>query len=126
MDLIIQANAVARIDSLEFLSDVVPKTQTYGEYKRQKAERLAKRQELQNGQTTLDASPSLPKRPTEVIDVDEESPDQQEQSVAHSANGHVEIDVQHRPQSNGDPEALHQPQTNGDSRHDDPEDVEMS
>ncbi|KAF2459094.1 histone-fold-containing protein, partial [Lineolata rhizophorae] len=31
------ANAVARIDNLEFLSDVVPRTTTYKEFKKEKA-----------------------------------------------------------------------------------------
>ncbi|OCL01304.1 histone-fold-containing protein [Glonium stellatum] len=54
------ANAVARIDNLEFLSDVVPKTMPYKKYKEQKAAKAAATSStsaLPNGQTTL-AGPS--------------------------------------------------------------------
>lgn len=54
------ANAVARIDNLEFLSDVVPKTMPYKKYKEQKAAKAATSSStstLANGQTTL-AGPS--------------------------------------------------------------------
>ncbi|GAB7346790.1 hypothetical protein MBLNU459_g1890t1 [Dothideomycetes sp. NU459] len=44
------ASAVARIDNLEFLTDVVPKTTTYKEHKAKKAKEDAARV---NGQTTL-------------------------------------------------------------------------
>ncbi|KAI9667940.1 MAG: hypothetical protein M1821_000760 [Bathelium mastoideum] len=47
------ANAVARFDNLEFLSDVVPRTVTYKEYK-QKQTKPGAEQPLANGQTTLD------------------------------------------------------------------------
>lgn len=51
-----EANAVARIDNLEFLSDVVPRTITYREYKEKASARAAKKKArpLQPGQTTLD------------------------------------------------------------------------
>ncbi|MCJ1312215.1 hypothetical protein MMC25_005889 [Agyrium rufum] len=50
------ANAVARLDNLEFLSDVVPRTTTYREYRRQKAEKQASKsaKAAEAGQTTLD------------------------------------------------------------------------
>ena len=47
------ANAVARFDNLEFLSDVVPRTVTYKEYK-QKQSKQASGSSVANGQTTLD------------------------------------------------------------------------
>ncbi|MCJ1357040.1 MAG: hypothetical protein MMC33_007036 [Icmadophila ericetorum] len=60
------ANAVARIDNLEFLSDVVPRTMTYREFKEKKAARAKKVKPLQSGQTTLDgkrpSSSHLPKQ----------------------------------------------------------------
>lgn len=59
----IEANAVARIDNLEFLSDVIPRTTTFKEYKERKA-RLV--EPLPNGQTTLGQARNLPRRPAGI------------------------------------------------------------
>ncbi|KAL6719208.1 hypothetical protein ACLMJK_003445 [Lecanora helva] len=60
------ATAVARIDNLQFLEDIIPQTTTYREYKAKRASKVVKApQPLQNGQTTLDAARSLPQRPLE-------------------------------------------------------------
>ena len=48
-----KANAVARIDNLEFLSDVIPRTSTFKEYKEKKARATRGSVPLQTGQTTL-------------------------------------------------------------------------
>lgn len=49
------ANAVARVENLEFLTDVVPKTQTYKQIKQKQAkEPAAKANGIANGQKTLD------------------------------------------------------------------------
>jgi len=49
------ANAVARVENLEFLTDVVPKTQTYKQVKQKQAkEPVAKANGVANGQKTLD------------------------------------------------------------------------
>lgn len=119
------ANAVARIDNLEFLSDVVPKTVTFGDYKRRKAEKLARKQELQNGQTTLDGPRLIPNRSNEVIDVDEEFPDEPGQSVDPPVNGHSQA-TSGPSQSNGNIDLPQELQTNGDSHHDASEDVDMT
>ncbi|OQO00194.1 hypothetical protein B0A48_13981 [Cryoendolithus antarcticus] len=50
------ANAVARVENLEFLSDVVPKTQTYKQYKAKKDVAAPKVAAAANGQHTLDAT----------------------------------------------------------------------
>nr|OQO24137.1 hypothetical protein B0A51_07560 [Rachicladosporium sp. CCFEE 5018] len=50
------ANAVARVENLEFLSDVVPKTQTYKQYKAKKDAAAPKVAASANGQHTLDAT----------------------------------------------------------------------
>ncbi|KAF2239922.1 hypothetical protein EV356DRAFT_572002 [Viridothelium virens] len=47
------ANAVARFDNLEFLTDVVPRTVTYKEYKQKQAKQTTG-PTLANGQTTID------------------------------------------------------------------------
>ena len=112
---------MARFDNLEFLSDVVPKTVTYGEHKRRVAEKQ-KRKELQNGQTTLNASRSLPKRQTEVIDVDEEFPDEQDESLNPAINGHLQAGPSN---INGNGDMVEDHETN-DSRHGGSEDVEMN
>lgn len=64
------ASAVARVDNLEFLSDVVPRTMTYREYKEKKVRRAKaeESQPLPNGQRTLDNHRVLPRRPAEVAD----------------------------------------------------------
>ncbi|KAL8702843.1 MAG: hypothetical protein Q9201_003983 [Fulgogasparrea decipioides] len=61
------ASAVTRIDNLEFLADVIPKTTTYREYKEKKAKTARSNAPLSSGQTTLDNSRSLPSRPADVI-----------------------------------------------------------
>jgi len=49
------ANAVARLDNLEFLSDIVPRTVTYKQVKERKARGEASADgEVESGQTTLD------------------------------------------------------------------------
>jgi hypothetical protein len=49
------ANAVARVENLEFLTDVVPKTQTYKQVKQKQAKEPAARSNgVANGQRTLD------------------------------------------------------------------------
>lgn len=61
-DIRYKANAVSRIDNLEFLSDVIPRTQTYGQYmekknrdyKETKSRDAARTRAIENGQTTLD------------------------------------------------------------------------
>ena len=105
---------------------------TFREYKHQKAARIARKKELQQGQTTLNSSRSLPKRPREIIDVDEERPDQQDGSVDPPINGHVEVQVMSpgpTPRVNGSSQPTQKTETNGDSHHgghSDHEDVEMS
>ena len=62
------ANAVARFDNLEFLSDVVPRTVTYKEYK-QKQAKPTSGQSLENGQATLDGpKPKLDEIDEEIDD----------------------------------------------------------
>ena len=58
----IKANAVARIDNLEFLSDVIPRTTTIGEYKERKERKARLAEPLPSGQTTLSQSRNLPRR----------------------------------------------------------------
>lgn len=50
------ANAVARIDNLEFLADVVPRTIPFKKLKEQRAREAREQEELENGQATLDKS----------------------------------------------------------------------
>ncbi|KAI4165504.1 MAG: hypothetical protein LQ342_000914 [Letrouitia transgressa] len=70
------ANAVARIDNLEFLSDVIPKTTTYREYKEKKSRIKRPHAPAQNGQTTLDGTRSLPSRPADMIHPTERAAEQ--------------------------------------------------
>lgn len=72
------AEAVARIDNLEFLQDLIPKTSTFGEFKAKKVakSRMAS-SVLQAGQTTLDGKRPQPQQvlqtsptPAEVMELD--------------------------------------------------------
>ncbi|OOQ85471.1 CBF/NF-Y family transcription factor [Penicillium brasilianum] len=54
------ATAVSHIDNLEFLSDVIPKTTTYKQFKENKAKDAAKHAEMEKGQRTLNGSSSVP------------------------------------------------------------------
>ncbi|WEW57735.1 hypothetical protein PRK78_003202 [Emydomyces testavorans] len=47
------STAVSRIDNLEFLSDVIPKTTTYKQFKEKKAREAAKEAGRSKGQRTL-------------------------------------------------------------------------
>lgn len=62
----IKANAVARIDNLEFLSDVIPRTTTFREYKERKERKARIAEPLPSGQTTLGQSRNLPRRPAGI------------------------------------------------------------
>ena len=46
---------MARIDNLEFLSDVIPRTTTYREFKEKRIRAAKPKVPLQTGQTTLDS-----------------------------------------------------------------------
>lgn len=50
------ATAVSHIDNLEFLSDVIPKTTTYKQFKEKKAREAAKPGEMEKGQRTLNGT----------------------------------------------------------------------
>ncbi|KAL8807940.1 MAG: hypothetical protein Q9182_000406 [Xanthomendoza sp. 2 TL-2023] len=65
-------SAVSRLDNLEFLSDVIPKTTTFREYKDKKSKGVRANTSLSTGQTTLDGARSLPTRPADVMHVGEE------------------------------------------------------
>ncbi|KAJ5098724.1 hypothetical protein N7532_005725 [Penicillium argentinense] len=50
------AAAVSHTDNLEFLSDVIPKTTTYKQFKEKKAKETAKQGEMEKGQRTLNGT----------------------------------------------------------------------
>lgn len=129
------ASAVARVDNLEFLSDVVPRTMTYREYKEKKA-RTAKAegsQPLPNGQRTLDNLRLLPRRPAEVADSvkgDDESltPEDSQETIddlppeAHTQSRRTTNGSRHREASNASAQ-----QNDSSAQQDDSgEDVDMS
>ncbi|RHZ59758.1 hypothetical protein CDV55_103155 [Aspergillus turcosus] len=56
------ATAVSRIDNLEFLADVIPKTTTYKQFKEKKAKEASKDAAFEKGQRTLNGTiPSMVK-----------------------------------------------------------------
>ncbi len=122
-----KANAVARIDNLEFLSDVIPRTTTYREYKEKKSKAARGSEPLPNGQTTLDLRHGLPTRPAgpiitsreEVMEPRNISPDE-----TIDEQGPDETHVR-PPTANGQLVFEHYEPPNGSARRDDSGDVEM-
>jgi DNA-directed RNA polymerase I subunit RPA43 len=51
-----KATAVSRIEDLEFLLDVIPKTTTYKQFKEKRAREAAQETELEKGQQTLNGT----------------------------------------------------------------------
>ena len=116
---------MARIDNLQFLEDVIPRTTTYREYKAKKASKAATQvpQPLQNGQTTIDGSRLLPQRPVHahrntVDDANmsdatiDEAPTAQTRHESVKVNGNAGLVFEHY-------------EPNGTSRRDESGDVEM-
>ncbi|KAK1139174.1 hypothetical protein N8T08_001230 [Aspergillus melleus] len=50
------ATAVSRIDNLEFLADVIPKTTTYKQFKEKRAKEATKEAEYEKGQRTINGA----------------------------------------------------------------------
>ena len=100
------ATAVSRIDNLEFLSDVIPKTTTYRQFKEKRAKESAKEVRKSQGQRILTDIEKLNGTPDEgreesMVNLDRESADAQVQSprppmVIHSSRSRsnlVEDDI---------------------------------
>jgi len=119
------ANAVARIDNLEFLSDVIPRTTTYGQYKAKKsqeyqAREAARSKGIESGQTTLDG-----KKPQQngnhvisELNGDADEPTEAAEGKTQAVPLHVSDLV---PRSNGalvfehyEPKSKHRPDSSGD------------
>lgn len=83
------ANAVARIDNLEFLTDVIPKTTTFREYKEKKSKFTKVNASLSTGQTTLDGPRQLPSRPADVTNLGEEQTDLNHLSQDETLEEHI-------------------------------------
>lgn len=67
---VLPAHAVARIDNLEFLTDVVPQTTTYRAYAEKKAKPSSKSgQVLGNGQRTMEQMSARPEHDSRVEDM---------------------------------------------------------
>jgi len=63
---------VARIDNLEFLSDVIPRTQTYKQYKEKRAKEAANGGSIEPGQTTLDSRRAMPNGSSGMVELNNE------------------------------------------------------
>ncbi|KAL8694840.1 MAG: hypothetical protein Q9218_000599 [Villophora microphyllina] len=120
------ANAVTRIDNLEFLSDVIPKTTTFREFKEKKTKTVKPKTALSTSQTTLDHSRSLPTRPADVINPTEAQPvdDSFEAEESHQEYGREATQAQTL-QSHGEVVFEHYEPKGGQQQHYDSEDVEM-
>lgn len=99
MKLTVVANAVARVDNLEFLADVVPRTITYKAYKEKKAKEDAtgNEKDLSNGQRTLHQMrkpKNMDDTTMEDTEVGYERDDEVEESVYEDAKDEVEQQVE--------------------------------
>lgn len=132
-DTISKANAVSRIDNLEFLSDVIPRTQTYGqymekknrEYKETKSREAARNRAIENGQTTLDGS--KPRHNGTHADVEIDDDEHTDEPMAGGDGGNPPAAIAHpsqRPRANGTLVFEHY-EPNVSSRRDPSGDVEM-
>ncbi|KAJ5243061.1 uncharacterized protein N7469_001388 [Penicillium citrinum] len=77
------ASAVSHIDNLEFLSDVIPKTTTYKQFKENKAKEATKQSELEKGQRTLNGDGAKPAKANGSTP-DKKTPAQANESTASS------------------------------------------
>ncbi|KAL5342995.1 histone-fold-containing protein [Aspergillus crustosus] len=73
------ATAVSRIDNLEFLADVIPKTTTYKQFKEKRAKETAKDTGVEKGQRTLNGA--VPP----VVEAEEETQNGKEASIPQSS-----------------------------------------
>lgn len=107
---------------MEFLTDVIPRTTTYKEFKEKKARAVKAVEPLPNGQTTLDSTRRLPQRPAErsglrnVADDGTISPDETIDNMEESSTL--------LPSMNGNLESR-SPENNSNPLSDEHEDVEM-
>ena len=122
-----EANAVARIDNLEFLSDVIPRTTTYKEYKEKKAKAARGSEPLPNGQTRLDVSHGLPTRPAGPIITSQEDMRDRNRLSTDGTIDEQGPDKSHArpPTANGQLVFEHYEPPNGTARRDESGDVEM-
>ncbi|KAL8759767.1 MAG: hypothetical protein Q9184_003522 [Pyrenodesmia sp. 2 TL-2023] len=96
------AGAVSRIENLEFLADVIPKTTTVREYREKKAKSGKPNARLSSGQTTLDNSRPLPSRPAELMDSAEmQDPENDASSGGPADDPDLEDAPVHAPRANG-------------------------
>ena len=115
------AEAVARVDNLEFLQDLIPKTTTYGEYKTRKLAKVRQASALQNGQTTLDGKRPQPQQVFETTTApvqDQETDDKNQAAPSDAGVGDASQNGQHFVFE-------HYQGPNGAARRDDSGDVEM-
>ncbi|KAL8902542.1 MAG: hypothetical protein Q9207_004618 [Kuettlingeria erythrocarpa] len=118
------ASAVSRIDNLEFLADVIPKTTTVREYREKKAKSGKPNARLSSGQTTLDNSRPFPSRPAEVVNTAEVDTAENDLSPGEPAgDGELEDIHLQAPRANGS--VFDHYDTNGRSDREESEDVEM-
>ncbi|KAL8680785.1 MAG: hypothetical protein Q9186_003073 [Xanthomendoza sp. 1 TL-2023] len=107
-DLGIPSSAVSRLDNLEFLSDVIPKTTTFREYKEKKSKGVKANKSLSTGQTTLDGARSLPSRPADVMHVGEALGEEDDISPDETGDEYIVEDGQETaPHTNGNVSSKH-------------------
>ncbi|CAG7981770.1 unnamed protein product [Penicillium salamii] len=75
------ASAVSHTDNLEFLSDVIPKTTTYKQFKEKKAKDAADQTAMEKGQRTLNGASAPPPPPANGNSMGETSPKGEESST---------------------------------------------
>lgn len=129
------ANAVARQDNLEFLSDLIPRTTTWRQYQETKARDeggpVASRRihPLPAGQTTIDGTQPLPRDASERVSAGEATADDDrtmspEEHTSRAATAQSSAEAPH---TNGNGSLVfehYDPTANGS--HEESDDVEMS
>lgn len=117
---------MTRIDNLEFLSDVIPKTTTFREFKEKKSRTVKPNAPLLSGQTTLDQSRSLPTRPADVINPTEAQATEESFQAEASGDGYGrEATLAKASRSNGEVVFEHYEPEGNPQNHYDSDDVEM-
>ncbi|KAI9874417.1 MAG: hypothetical protein M1830_009769 [Pleopsidium flavum] len=120
----LKANAVARIDNLEFLSDVIPRTQTYKQYKEKKAKEAVNGGSIEPGQMTLDGGRALGNGSIGMVDLNNDKEVNGTMTDADTTEPQ-EIGKDIRPaQTNGELVFKHY-NANGAGGHQNAEDTEM-
>ena len=115
---------MARIDNLEFLSDVIPRTQTYRQYKEKKAKEAVNGISVEPGQTSLDVRRAATNGASEMVGLVDERDVNGAMPGVNLREAQEQSKDTRPAQTNGELMFEHY-QGNGAGAHQETEDVEM-